>query len=397
MRVAAIFPVGTSVGGCPDALSAILTTESAVDVYLVHGDRGAPDAVHPKDSVDQIRKSIDDPRINWAGCRELDPFDFLRTYEQIRAFIGEIAGKEYDRVYVGITGGTNPMSASLFQTAMAYLPTQVMPMYVKAKDGVWEKNFIASEIRDRATAEEVLATARSGQIRIAAGLAEHLPSNAAPWKFLRTSITALSQWDDFDYDQAGHALAHQACKSSEYAENSLLAPLAETVGRISKSAARISALVKEIRDEQNFESISHSQGWTQRVLESGALVVADALANANRRIIEHRFTDSVLRCYRAAECATQMRLLAIGIHPATDRIDFNCGLQRLQLEDAFDLKPIEGAVRNLASTRNKTYLEHGYVRVQQNDAHRCFQWSLVICAALLNTPNQRWRDFDMLF
>lgn len=71
-----------------------------------------------------------------------------------------------------------------------------------------------------------------------------------------------------------------------------------------------------ILDQQNFSAKAVNAHWAETVSDSGLLLAADALANAQRRIVEGRFTDSVLRSYRAAECATQMRLLAIGIHPA---------------------------------------------------------------------------------
>jgi hypothetical protein len=147
------------------------------------------------------------------------------------------------------------------------------------------------------------------------------------------------------------------------------------------------------------------------------LLVADALANAQRRILEGRFTDSVLRSYRAAECATQMRLLAIGIHPARPdacqtahdqylpanstgggEMAFKAGLQFLQSVGKLDFARIEDHVMKLGSTRNHTYLEHGYERVQSNQAQRCFEWSLSICRHLLGQEiSQVWQRFEMRF
>jgi hypothetical protein len=308
------------------------------------------------------------------------------------------------------------MSASLFQTAMAYLRSEIVPMYVQARGAVWQRNFVASDVRDRVIAEEALLSARSGQIRIAARLAERLPSNG-PWKFLRASLAGLAYWDDFDYARARNELQQQARKCGEYVQHPLLASASDTVARLASNAGPMSSLTKEIRGQNNFGVTATSAGWTQRVSEAGKLLVADALANAQRRIVEGRFTDSVLRSYRAAECATQMRLLAIGIHPSRPdacqtafqqyfpadalggrEIAFKEGLRLLESAGQISLAPIDKEVRDLGRTRNYTYLEHGYERVQSAQADRCFQESLAICQYLLGTEiSQMWRRFEMRF
>lgn len=397
MKAAAIFPVGTSTGGAPDAIRLILETESALDVYLLPGKPGDPGTADPKLSIQQIRNEISHPGVNWIICEAVEPFDVSETYGQIRERIARIADHDYERVYVGITGGSNPMIASLFQLAMTYLRAQVVPLYVQGQGAVWQRNFVASDIRDRVTAEEALRTARSGQIRVAARLGEPLPP-VNPWKFLRDSLSALSYWDDFDYSQASQGLEHAARKSRDYSSDELLAPVADTVARIAANAARITDFTKQIRDVQNFDPVATAPEWAQRVDEVGILLVADALANANRRIVEGRYTDSVLRSYRAAECATQMRLLARGIHPARDELAFRAGLQRLESEGQFDSAPIEKSIRALADFRNHTYLEHGYRRVQKGQSEQCLTWALDICETLLGPAiRQKWRQFEMRF
>jgi hypothetical protein len=416
MRVAALFPIGTSDGGCPVAIAEILKDEVSLEVHILYGKRAAPDAVDPKDVVERIQESISDQRVTWAGCHLVEPFNLSEAYTQIRTFVAGIAERDYDRVYVGITGATNPVVTSLFQTAMAYLSCHVLPICVQARGTVSVQHFLASDIRDRVTAEEALSTARCGQIRVAARLAERLPPDGH-WKFLRSSITALAHWDDFDYSQARQTLEHQARKAGEYSRHPLLALVADTVTRIAAGGGQMSAFAKEICDQANFGVTTTSAGWAERVSGTGLLLVADALANAQRRIVEGRFTDSVLRSYRAAECATQMRLLAIGIHPSrpdafqvayeryrtTDAVGggelaFRAGLEFLESAGQLDLTPIKEHVRNLGNTRNHTYLEHGYDRVVSGQAQRCFEWSLSICQHLLGPDiRQTWQRFEMRF
>jgi len=416
MKVAAIFPVGTSVGGCPDSIAEILKEEPALDVHLLYGNRGAPDAPDPHDFARQIRASIDDEHVTWAPFQAVEAYDMSVTYTQVRAFVAGVSEQNYGRVYVGVTGGTNPMVASLFQTAMAYLSCQVIPVYLQARGTARVQHFSASDVRDRVTAEEALSAARSGQIRVAARLADRLPPEGA-LEFLRKSLTALSYWDDFDYYQAKQTLVHQARKSAEYAREPLLSPVADTVARLAGVAAPISAFAKEIRVVQNFAVNVTSDGWAERLSRCGLSLVADVLANAQRRIVEGRFTDSVLRSYRAAECATQMRLVAIRIHPAKVDADpcaweqlraagapeakelaFVAGLRCLAAVGQLDFAPIEDLVRNLCGARNHTYLEHGYDRVQLAQAERCFELSMEICRHLTGADiDQAWREFQMRF
>lgn len=416
MKTAAIFPIGTSIGGCPDAIAEILKEESALEVHVLYGNPSAPDAPDPRDFAAQIRESIHDERVTWAQFQAVEPFDMSVTYAQVRAFVAGISEQNYGRVYVGVTGGTNPMVASLFQTAMAYLSCQVIPVYLQARGTARVQHFSASDVRDRVTAEEALSAARSGQIRVAARLADRLPPEGA-WKFLRKSLTALSYWDDFDYDQAKCELEHQARGAAEYAQQALLGPVAETVSRLAAFGGRMSTFAKCIRDHQNFKKAATDDGWAESVHKSGILLVADVLANADRRIVEGRFTDSVLRSYRAAECATQMRLLAIGIHPSqpdaypaayercraagapeAKELAFVRGLEYLAAAGDLDLAPIDRSRASLSSFRNSTYLEHGYVRVQPDQAGRCFDASLAICRHLLGPDiDQAWREFQMKF
>ena len=209
MKAAAIFPVGTSTGGAPDAIAEVLKKESTLEVHLLYGKPGNPPKgprassfSTPKEAAEEIGQEVQDERVRWGQCRMVHSFEFATTYDEIRKFINEIRDK-YDRVYVGITGGTNPMNSSLFHASMAYLRAEVVPVYVQAHDNVWQKNFVASEIRDRITAEDALKAAQSGQIRVGAVLSQPLLSQVGEWEFVGESLMTLSYWDDFDYEQAG--------------------------------------------------------------------------------------------------------------------------------------------------------------------------------------------------
>lgn len=417
-KVAALFTIGITDGGCSAAIAEIVKREKSLEVHLLYGKRGAPDAPDPMETVERIKSSVYDAGVTWASSGPVEPFDLSKTYDGIRRFMSQIAACSYDRVYLGITGGTNPMVTSLFQTAMAYLSCEVIPLYAQARGATPVLNFVASDVRDRVIAEDALATARSGQIRVAARLADRLQSEE-DWKFLRSSLHALAQWDDFDYGQAKQSLQHPSRKATERLTHQILGGLAKTVTALAENAAEMSALTRNICDEQNFGNTVLAPGWPSRLSKAGPLLVADTLANARRRITEGRYTDSVLRAYRAAECATQMRLLALDIHPARPNacptayarypqlaradaagppgIAFKAGLTFLGSAGVTDLSVIEEPVRNLGNARNHTYLEHGYVRVSQEQAERCLEWSVLICEHLLGNLGDKRQHFEMQF
>jgi hypothetical protein len=84
--------------------------------------------------------------------------------------------------------------------------------------------------------------------------------------------------------------------------------------------------------------------------------------------------------------------------PGGRPIPFKDGLWLLESFGQLTLAPIEDKVNNLASTRNDTYLEHGYVRVEPDQAQRCFERSMMICQHLLGAEiGQLWRRFEMRF
>ena len=116
----------------------------------------------------------------------------------------------------------------MFQIALSYLSCEVIPVYVQANGTGAVEYFTASSVRDRVIAEEALKTARSGQIRVAARLAQRLQSEDNG-KLLCSSLHALAQWGDFDYGQAKQTLEHQSRKAPEWLNHNLLGPLADTV------------------------------------------------------------------------------------------------------------------------------------------------------------------------
>jgi hypothetical protein len=316
-------------------------------------------------------------------------------------------------VYVGITGGANPLVASVFHTAMTYLATEVVPIYAQGQGTQTERTFVAPDIRLEMLAEEAVNTARSGQMRVAAQLAARLP-DTGEWSFARESLAALGAWDDFDYAKARDILRRQMRHCAAHQSHPMFSGLADAVERLAAVADRMVNITKEFREVGRFEKLAAASDWPSRARECGGLLVADALANAKRRLQEGRYTDSVLRSYRAAECATQVRLYEIGIHPskpaasrtAFERVSgiidgeknlaFRAGLDLLCQIGEITYEGISMNVNALGPMRNSTYLEHGYTRVEQHQAEQCLEHALIICRCLLGQEAvANWPDLSM--
>ncbi len=104
-----------------------------------------------------------------------------------------------------------------------------------------------------------------------------------------------------------------------------------------------------------------------------------------------RPTRCVPNCVRAHP---QLARADAGAPPG---IAFKAGLTFLGSAGATDLSLIEESVRNPGSARNRTYLEHGYVPVSQEQAARCLEWSVLICEHLLGNLDDKRQHFEMQF
>jgi HEPN domain-containing protein len=416
MRVAGLFPVGQTEGGCLAAIRKILEGEESLEAYLLHGEL-APGQKPPDPEEVARRISMEDfgGRVRYREVAAIDTFDLSGAYSKARAVVGALAKERYDRVYVGITGGTNPLVASVFHTALSYVEGEVVPIYAQGKGQTTERVYVAPDIRLAALGEEAMRVARSGQLRVAARLAERMPEGGK-WGFARACLAALAAWDDFDYEGARDTLRRQARHCGAYERDALLGPLADSVARLARVADGMVGITHNFRDEQGLGKRAAAPGWAGKVREFGGLLVADALANARRRYQEGRYTDAVLRCYRAGECAVQVRLYEMGIDPAKPEankaapgriedtgdgakpLTFWKGLNELAERGAIRRERIEKNVQDLSQTRNKTYLEHGYVRIRREQAERCLEYAKAVVEELLGAETvAAWPDLEMRF
>jgi hypothetical protein len=391
-KIAAVFSVGQTPGGCEFALNWLLReTTDRPELFFFYGHGEAGQTPSPLKAVGTLLDHVAFQGLKRGGEQATNAFSLDRAYVDALEFVRRIEARGFERVYVGITGGTNPMVAALFHAAMSELTCEVIPLYVQAvptADGKQESIELIPGLRTREaiSMERILGLARRGQLTAAAELAVSLPERGRPG-FLKNAILALARWDNFEYE-AGPDLRKLADRCDDFADDRLLAPLVGTIRRYGEVVHHISDLVTVFSKPALFFSAAARPGWSHQVKNRGFWGPLDALANGWRRVQEGRATDAVLRAYRAVEIAAHARLFALNVHPSAldwERPPLEAiahGWQSSQgrlprevaLEQAIALVTALTGVafqRTMASRlkieecRNHTFLEHGYRRVDR--------------------------------
>ncbi len=251
---------------------------------------------------------------------------------------------------------------------------------------------------------EVLALLHQARYREARLPAKRLPE-LGRGGFVKKAAEALYLWDEFDYEAAFQVLARLNEPAKTLRDDERVSALAALIGRLVEPGKQIGELVRPLRQlQQNSAKLKETE---QRHFP---LLVADALENAHRRFFEERYTDSVLRSYRAVEVAIQSQLLGYGVnpwHPDWQTVPEETKTRVLELLAAAalprDLALFTGSVvlqalgrsfleewgkrqKDLQVTRNSCYLEHGYHRLGRDDAQRLLGYAEVMCTELLAAP-----------
>ncbi len=206
---------------------------------------------------------------------------------------------------------------------------------------------------------------------------------------------ALADWDRFQFQAALNKL----CDLPKHAHNLEAALGHATAQTLLAQCARLRAHLEAILKDK-------AAGSSPPV--SRALVL-DLLANARRRLDEHRWDDAVARLYRAIEATAQLHLNAHGI-PDTDRVPLNQvpeplrsewaprnenGHLKLGLQDAWRLLQALNAAaaavffnsglndreKSPLTARNQSILAHGFAPVAEKTARDLLKTALQLLGA----------------
>lgn len=395
-RVAVVLSVGGTSGGAQFALQAVLEKEKLnPDVYLVYGEPFlGQQPPTPHDAVTALRNAF--PAIIVAE-KSVNGTSFEDTYSRITAVLTAVVERNYDRVYLGITGGTNVMVGALFHAGLERLHGEVIPLYVQGK-GAQSLDFVTSvRTREAVTVDRVLKLARTTQLPIAAYLVKDLPATGRAG-FVRDAITAFSAWDDFRYEVADQFTTLSA-RNADFADDPSLAAMCETIERYAKFAARLKEFESIVSDPERFYLESVKQNWKSEAVRASWLAI-DALANAGRRSREGRYTDAVLRAYRCVEIAVQNRLFRLGVHPScldwgkeplasianqwSDRPNHIAFEQAVEVLEMLTQERFNKSDRDkLQQIRNTSYLEHGYQRITEKKCAGALDIARQLCSQFL--------------
>ncbi len=406
MATVLLLTVGTTADPLVKAIEEQLHDHPDLVVYLLYGRPFPGQEPSPFEVAQQVKDRAAQLGVR-AEPREVpDPEDLDACLQAARGALREASGA--DLVVVDFTGGTKPLSAAVVHAALTEPVAGSLVMEytggaVRDSAGRVVREAMRLRRSERTATEEitrrVLDLVRRSAYREARYLAGRLPE-AGRAGFVRSCVDALYAWDEFDYEAARDLLVRNYAAARALGDVGELAPLAGVVQRLLEPASRLVDTSRKLHRLQD----GQGKDWPQP--EDVALLAADALENAARRLAEGKPTDTVLRAYRAVETAVQARLLANRVNPWRpdwDRLDparrseYELALagrlpQELALTTGLRLVevlegPLPGTLaeflRDIQFNRNRSYLEHGYHRVQEADARRLLGYAHEVCAHLL--------------
>jgi CRISPR-associated protein (TIGR02710 family) len=409
MATLLVLTAGTTAEPLAKAVEELRAEDPALDVLLLYGRPFPGQDPSPFDTAQEVKTRAAALGVGVHPCEVADPEDLDACLQAARAILRQITGAH--RVVVNFTGGTKVLSAAVVHAALTEVP---------ATDIVFD--YIGGAVRDRTgrvvrEAMRVRRSTRTGweellrhvldrmdryAYREALALAGRLPDRGH-FGFTRRALEALCKWDEFDYEGAVERLRrlHEAARSVTAIPE--VEVLAATVTSLVEPGNRLTRLTQHLRALQD-GSPSHQPPPPDDM----GLVTADALENAERRLHEGRFTDCVLRAYRAVETSVQTRLLAHGVNPwrpdwgkldPLSRAAYEDSLQRgplpkdlalttglalVQILDGDLPDDLTGKLRDLQYARNRSYLEHGYHRITEHDAHRLVSYAAELATRILS-------------
>lgn len=391
-EVAAVFSVGTTAGGCEFALRWILNErQDHPEIYFFYGEAERGQNSAPLSAVHSLLSNSEFANLPRGEQQATHAFSLDRAYADAVELVRKIESRGYRRVYLGITGGTNPMVAAVFHAALAELTGEVIPVYVQGSQGPGGQPqsievVTGARSREAIHVERALALCRRGQLVAAKGSVESLAEQGRSG-FLRRAVVALTRWDNFEY-AAVEDIRRLAERAGDFADDPVLDKLAGTVQRYAKLGRHLADMEAIFSRPEEFHKARTRRSWPDEVRNRAVWLPIDALANSWRRLQEGRATDAVMRAYRAGEIAVHCRLFAVGVHPSAlawaelplasvaeawrrergalpDVVAFEEALELLSHLSGEDFSDIEEERRHLQSCRNSSYLEHGYQRVTE--------------------------------
>ena len=256
----------------------------------------------------------------------------------------------------------------------------------------------------RERAEQIVKLLRDYRFEPAKNLAEVLPDSGR-FGFLKRATTALSFWDNLEYDEAVPELRELNRQAKALSDDPDLGKLAQIIDRLAPIANAIFATIRVFRQWEEGETQKPNRG------EDMYLLCADLIENAYRHIKRREFTEAVLRSYRALEAAVQVALVMSDRNPwrytpsqseqEAVKSRFGCVPKELTLSSGMGVleiahnRTLNGDLRSklldVQQLRNQSILEHGYRACSQKEAERVLGYAETLVSWVLNVSIEPFR------
>jgi CRISPR-associated protein (TIGR02710 family) len=416
-----VLTVGTT---AEPLLRAIEETKQAADresaslsVILVYGRPTQEQQSQENNTLNITKKLIDEAKK--LGLAELlsaeidDPENLDTCLREMKRQLNKAI--DADRVLVNYTGGTKVMSAAAVHAALtAPLAGNLELSYVGGgqRDETGRVVSEAMTIRPseqtftRERAEQIINLLRNYRFEPAKNLAEVLPDSGR-FGFLKRATTALSFWDNLEYDKAVPELRELNRQAKALSDDPDLGKLAQIIDRLTPIANAISDTIRVFRQWEEGKTHKPSSEEGMRLL------CADLLENAYRHIQRKEYTEAVLRSYRALEAAVQVALVMSNRNPwrytpsqseqeavksrlghVPKELTLSSGVEVLKIAHNRTLNDeLKNKLLDLQQLRNRSILEHGYRACSKDDSERALSYAETLVLWVLDTDIMHFQGF----
>lgn len=403
---ALVITVGTTL----DPIIESIRKNDADFVYLVYGRSLSPEqrpnpfdiAYRAKQKAEELGKAV--------TTKEIDnPEDIDTCISIFRELTKELS--EFDEVIVNFTGGTKPMSAAAFYVFLTeMIPSKLVFEYVGGKKRDEHGRVTRMEMKKsyRTASEElvkkIISYTQNSQFFFAKELSKSLPEKSK-YKFIKKATEAFWLWDSFEYEKAVKILNEIGKVAETLIGEPTFNNIPENVVKLRNIGNIIISALRKMRKYQVEKIIGD--------VKKCYILSLDAIANAERRLKTHNYTEAVLRAYKAIEIATQVKLLEKGINPwkinwskitnyrklltslgykdekhAPQQLTLWNGLYVLDFITSPKLMDkIHRDLQFISQLRNNSTLEHGYSPISRENAEKAVKKSLEIVKTILELEN----------
>ncbi len=386
-----------TVGNTKDPIELAIEKNSPNIVFLAYGRPTPSQTPSPLEIATELRDKLLQKGVEVHTNEISQPENLercLMDFSEIVKKVNEYS--ENSKIVVDITGGTKIMSAAALHTFLTSFVGEFQVEYIGGSKRDEHGRVMSDAMIEKVTSSyksrilEIVRAVENHEFHIAVKLSEKFP-DTSEGRFLKNATLSLLLWDNFEYKRAFEIIKGEAYHLAKiYYENNRYGRIPETVIKLVKNAKKIIDNINILTKAQNGEKVSVKS-------KDFLPLLADMLANAERRFHTSSFAECVLRSYRSLEALFQIKLLELGVNPwKPDNLEEIADLEiflkensltqipeKLSLNHCFillklknpDLGEIEKSLKFIQQVRNYSFLEHGYLSVSKEKAEKCLVYA----------------------